>query len=101
MAHSSGGPFHSWCAELNIKQTFTSVAYPQANGQCEVTNRDIVAGIKARLGHGRIGWVDELSNVLWTHRTMPKASAGETPFSLVYGSEAVVPAEIRVPTFRI
>ncbi|XP_071700156.1 uncharacterized protein [Rutidosis leptorrhynchoides] len=30
----------------------------EANGQCEVTNRDIVTGIKARLGHSRIGWVD-------------------------------------------
>ncbi|XP_071700350.1 uncharacterized protein [Rutidosis leptorrhynchoides] len=90
----AGDPFRSWCAELNIKQTFTSVAHPQANGQCEVTNRDIVAGIKARLGHDRVGWVDELPKVLWAHRTTPKASTGETPFSLVYGSEAVVPAEI-------
>ncbi|XP_071740102.1 uncharacterized protein [Rutidosis leptorrhynchoides] len=41
-----GEPFKSWCQELNIKQSFTSVAHPQANGQCEVTNRDIVKGIK-------------------------------------------------------
>ncbi|XP_071728049.1 uncharacterized protein [Rutidosis leptorrhynchoides] len=39
-----GNPFNDWCQELNIKQTFTSVAHPQANGQCEVTNRDIVLG---------------------------------------------------------
>ncbi|XP_071687617.1 uncharacterized protein [Rutidosis leptorrhynchoides] len=43
-------PFSDWCQELNIKQTFTSVVHPQANGQCEVTNRDIVLAIKARLG---------------------------------------------------
>ncbi|XP_071727830.1 uncharacterized protein [Rutidosis leptorrhynchoides] len=43
-----GNPFSDWCKELNIKQTFTSVAHPQANGQCKVTNRDIVLGIKAR-----------------------------------------------------
>ncbi|XP_071714536.1 uncharacterized protein [Rutidosis leptorrhynchoides] len=90
----TGNPFHSWCEELNIKQTFTSVAHPQANGQCEVTNRDIVAGIKARLGHCRIGWVDELPKVLWENRTTPKPSTGETLFSLVYGTEAVVPTEI-------
>ncbi|XP_071718197.1 uncharacterized protein [Rutidosis leptorrhynchoides] len=29
-------PFRSWSEELNIKQTFTSVAHPQANGQVEV-----------------------------------------------------------------
>ncbi|XP_071728244.1 uncharacterized protein [Rutidosis leptorrhynchoides] len=96
-----GNPFSDWCQELNIKQTFTSVAHPQANGQCEVTNRDIVLGIKARLGLCRRGWIDELPNVLWAHRTTPKGTTNETPFSLVYGSEAVIPAEINVPTMRI
>ncbi|XP_071739721.1 uncharacterized protein [Rutidosis leptorrhynchoides] len=42
-------PFKDWCADMDIQQSFTSVAYPQANGQVEITNRDIVAGIKARL----------------------------------------------------
>ncbi|XP_071699456.1 uncharacterized protein [Rutidosis leptorrhynchoides] len=31
-----------------------------ANGQVEVTNRDIVAGIRARLDTDRKGWADEL-----------------------------------------
>ncbi|XP_071737512.1 uncharacterized protein [Rutidosis leptorrhynchoides] len=43
-------PFKSWCEELSIKQTFIYVTHPQANGQVEVTNKEIVAGIKARLG---------------------------------------------------
>ncbi|XP_071707876.1 uncharacterized protein [Rutidosis leptorrhynchoides] len=45
--------------------------------------------------------VDGLSNVLWAHRTTFKKSTVETPFSLVYGSEAVIPAEILVPTHRV
>ncbi|XP_071700532.1 uncharacterized protein [Rutidosis leptorrhynchoides] len=94
-------PFKDWCADMDIQQSFTSVAYPQANGQVEVTNRDIVAGIKARLGKHRQGWVDELQHVLWAHRTTPKDSMNETPFSLVYGTEAVIPAEVLVPTDRI
>ncbi|GKC30898.1 reverse transcriptase domain-containing protein [Tanacetum coccineum] len=48
----------------------------------------------------RPGWVDELPNVLWAHRTLIKQSNGETPFSLTYGSEAVIPAEIGMPTYR-
>ncbi|XP_071714368.1 uncharacterized protein [Rutidosis leptorrhynchoides] len=82
-------------------QKFTSVAHPQANGLCEVTNRDIVSGIKKRLNEKRTDWVDELPNVLWAHRTTFKKSTGETPFSLVYGSEALIPAEILVPTHRV
>ncbi|XP_071695450.1 uncharacterized protein [Rutidosis leptorrhynchoides] len=42
-------PFKTWCTNLNIIQKFTSVAHPQANGLCEVTNRDIVSSIKKKL----------------------------------------------------
>ncbi|GJZ30752.1 reverse transcriptase domain-containing protein [Tanacetum coccineum] len=34
------------------------------------------------------------------HSTTPKTSNGETPFSLAYGTEAVIPAEIGIPTRR-
>ncbi|XP_071699825.1 uncharacterized protein [Rutidosis leptorrhynchoides] len=64
---------------------------PTSQWQVEVTNKEIVAGIMARLG----------LNQMWAHRTMPKRSTGKTPFSLVYGTEAVIPAEIRVPTQRV
>ncbi|XP_071739902.1 uncharacterized protein [Rutidosis leptorrhynchoides] len=86
---------------MNIVQKFTSVAHPQANGLCEVTNREIVSGIKKPLNEKRTGWVDELSNVLWAHRTTFKKSTGKTLFSLVYGSEAMIPAKILVPTHRV
>ncbi|XP_071727502.1 uncharacterized protein [Rutidosis leptorrhynchoides] len=94
-------PFKYWCIDTDIQQSFTFVAYPLANGQVEVTNSDIVAGIKARLGKHRQGWVDELQHVLWAHRTTPKDSTNKTPFSLVYGTEAIILVEVRVPTKRI
>ncbi|GKD39737.1 reverse transcriptase domain-containing protein [Tanacetum coccineum] len=72
----------------------TVVAHPQANGLVEKANKSLMEGIKTRLGRERAGWVDELPNVLWAHRTSIKTSNGETPFSLTYGSEAVIPAEI-------
>ncbi|KAD7117185.1 hypothetical protein E3N88_04453 [Mikania micrantha] len=33
--------------------------------------------------------------------TMPKTSTGETPFSLTYGIEALIPAEVGIPTRRV
>jgi hypothetical protein len=63
-------------------------------------NCSIVEGIKTRLGgHGK-GWLDELPSVLWAIRTTEKISHGHTPYSLTYGSEAVIPAEIGIPTYR-
>nr|GEW23937.1 reverse transcriptase domain-containing protein [Tanacetum cinerariifolium] len=57
-------------------------------------------GIKARLGEGNKNWVEELPHVLWAHRTMIKSSHGDTPFSLTYGTKAVIPAEIEMPTYH-
>jgi hypothetical protein len=44
--------------------------------------------------------VEELPNVLWTFRTTPQNSTGETSFSLTYGVEAVIPLGIGLPTLR-
>lgn len=94
-------PFKKWCSSLGIEQAFSSVAHPQANGQVERVNRSLVEGIKKRLGKKRSGWVDELPNVLSAYRTMNKTSTGETPFSLTYGTEAMIPVEIGIPTYRV
>ncbi|GJU68921.1 reverse transcriptase domain-containing protein [Tanacetum coccineum] len=57
-------------------------------------------GIKARLDERSKNWMEELPHVLWAHRTMIKSSNGDTPFSLTYGTEAVIPTEIGMPTLR-
>nr|GEX75091.1 reverse transcriptase domain-containing protein [Tanacetum cinerariifolium] len=48
----------------------------------------------------RFASVEEIPHVLWAHRTMIKSSHGDTPFSLTYGTEAVIPTEIGMPTYR-
>ncbi|KAL2249885.1 UNVERIFIED_CONTAM: Gag-Pol polyprotein [Sesamum indicum] len=82
-----------WCKELKIQQRFTMVGNPQANGQTEVTNRTILQHLKTRISSKR-SWVDELQGVLWAYCTTLRTVIGETPFYLVYGTEAIIPAEI-------
>ncbi|GJW09438.1 reverse transcriptase domain-containing protein [Tanacetum coccineum] len=93
-------PFKSWCKKLNITQINTAVAHPQANGLVERANRSLMEGIETHLGRERKGWVDELPNVLWAHQTSLKTSNGETPYSLTFGSKAVILAEIGMPAYR-
>ena len=57
-------------------------------------------GLKKRLDNAKGKWVEELSHVLWTYRTTPRRSTGETPFSMTYRAEAVIPLEIGFPTLR-
>nr|GEY87754.1 reverse transcriptase domain-containing protein [Tanacetum cinerariifolium] len=96
----SDNPFKDWCDKLNIAQRFASVKHPQSNGLVERANRSLRERIKARLGEGNKNWVEELPHVLWAHRTMIKSSHGDTPFSLTYRTEAVIPTEIGMPTYR-
>ncbi|GJY63011.1 reverse transcriptase domain-containing protein [Tanacetum coccineum] len=93
-------PFKDWCEKLCIRQRFASVKHPQANGLVERANRSLGEGIKARLDERRKDWIEEVPHVLWAHRTMIKSSNEDTPFSLTYGTEAVIPAKIGMPTLR-
>lgn len=88
-------------AELEIKHVKSSVAYPQSNGQVEITNKAILQGLKKRLVEAEGNWVDELPNVLWSHRTSPRTPTGETPFRMAYGTDAVLPVEIGVRTLQV
>ncbi|XP_027063199.2 uncharacterized protein [Coffea arabica] len=94
-------PFKTWCENLGIKQHFTSVGHPQANGQAENFNRTLLHGLKTRLHRVGSSWVEELPSVLWSYRTTPRSATQETPFSLTYGAEAVIPAEILTPSPRL
>jgi ribonuclease HI len=91
----------SLCNELKIQQNFASVGHPQSNGQVEVTNRTIVQTLERRLGRHGKDWPEQVPGTLWSYRTTPRTATQETPFCLVYGSEAVLPAEIAVTSFRV
>ena len=70
------------------------------NGQVERANRRIMQGIKTcifyRLSAYDKKWVEELPIVLWAVRTTANRATGETPFFLVYGTEAVLFPEVQL-----
>ena len=46
-------------------------------------------------------WVEKLLFALWGYRTFIRASTGATPYSLVYGSEVVLPIELEIQSLRV
>ena len=83
--------FKQYCSDLGIKNRYSTPAYPQGNGQAEAVNKVIISGLKKRLDDAKGKWVEELPHVLWTYRTTPRRSTGETPFSMTYGAGNWVP----------
>ena len=57
--------------------------------------------LKKKLDDAKGLWAEKLPEVLWAIRTTPTEATGETPFSLMYGTEAVLPLEIASPTARV
>jgi hypothetical protein len=90
---------------MGIKLKFASVAHPKTNGQVKKANSLICNGIKKRLlaplEKAKHAWVGELPSVLWSLRTTPNAATQETPFFLVHGAEAMLPAEVTHEAPRI
>jgi hypothetical protein len=58
----------------------------------------IIEGLKKRLYDENCKkggkWIHEWAHVVWGLRTQPSKATGQTPFFLVYGSEAILPADI-------
>ena len=92
--------FRRYCCDLSIKNRYSTPAYLQGNGQAETVNKVIMNGLKKRLDDAKGKWVEKLPHVLWTYRTTPCRSIRETPFSMTYGVEAVIPLETGFPTLR-
>uniref|UniRef100_A0A2N9I869 Integrase catalytic domain-containing protein n=1 Tax=Fagus sylvatica TaxID=28930 RepID=A0A2N9I869_FAGSY len=92
--------FKKFYEQYGIKNHFSTPAYPQGNGHVESSNKTLLDGIKKRLEKAKGRWVEELPSILWTYRTTPRSSTRETPFSLIYGVEAVIPLEIGLPTIH-
>ena len=93
--------FRDFCLELGIKNHYSSLAHPQANGQVEVTNQSLLKIIKTWLERAKSIWLDELPSVLWAYRTTARTLTGETPFRLAYGIDAVIPAEVGLTSYHV
>ena len=58
-------------------------------------------GLKKRLDDAKGRWDEKQPNILWAYQTTPKRSTGETPFSLTYEVEAVIPVEVNLCSARV
>ncbi|KAK4847598.1 hypothetical protein QYF36_003725 [Acer negundo] len=63
------------------------------NGKTEAVNKIIKHNLKAKLAVKKGNWAEKLPQVLWAYRTTERNSTGETPYSMAFGAEAIIPVE--------
>ncbi|XP_004301757.1 PREDICTED: uncharacterized protein LOC101307997 [Fragaria vesca subsp. vesca] len=93
--------FREFLSKQGTAIFYASPAHPQTNGQVEAINKLIKQNLKKRLEEAKGLWAAKLPKVLWTLRTTPTTATGESSYLLSYGTEAVIPVEMEVPSERI
>ena len=73
---------------------------PQTNGAVEAANKNIKR-ILRKMVETSCDWSEKLPFALWAYLTSFRTSTGATPYSLVYGMEAVLPVEIKMRSLRV
>ena len=56
--------YRNFCRELKINNLYSTLRYPQSNGQAEASNKTLLTALKKRLDLAKGKWVDELPGVL-------------------------------------
>lgn len=93
--------FRDFCNHLEIKNHYSSPTHPQVNGQVTVINWSLLKLIKTRLEGANGIWSDELPSILWAYRATAWTRTRETVFRLAFKSEAVIPVEVEIVSYRI
>ncbi|RVW23184.1 Transposon Ty3-I Gag-Pol polyprotein [Vitis vinifera] len=86
--------------EYGVHHHRSSAYRSQTNGAVEAANKNIKR-ISRKMVETSRDWLEKLPFALWAYHTSFRTSIGATPYSLVYGMEAVLPVEIEIGSLRV
>ena len=86
--------------EYGIQHHRSSAYRPQTNKAFEAVNKNIKRILRKMVKTSR-DWSEKLPFTLWAYCTHFHTYIGATPYSLVYGMEAVLPIEIEMGSLRV
>nr|XP_025661188.1 uncharacterized protein LOC112756783 [Arachis hypogaea] len=90
----------SFLQNLKIKQHFSSVEHPQTNGLAEAANKVILHALRKKLDDAKSLWAELIPEIIWGYNTTIHLTTKETPFRLIYGSDAMIHVEISQSSLR-
>ena len=88
------------CDSMGIKLVHSTSYYPQGNGLVESSNKSLIRITKKLLKDNKKNWDSMLKYALWADRVTFKRSIGNSPFKLVYGTEAAFPIQLTLPVAK-
>ena len=89
------------CSELEIKQVFSPVYTPQANGRLEGWHRFLKSCIAKHVRGTDVEWDDLIPLAVSSYNFFPCQSSKESPFVLMFGRDPITPiAKLLEPKLR-
>ena len=82
------------CRILHIRKSRTSPYHPQGDGLVERFNRTLLSMLATSAKDNPLNWEQYIRPVCFAYNTSTHASTGFTPFFLMYGREARLPADL-------
>ncbi|XP_070022119.1 uncharacterized protein [Nicotiana sylvestris] len=92
--------FTKWVEAASYKAKNSTAYRPQMNIAIEDANKNIKM-ILRKMEENHNQWHKKLPFALLGYRTIVRTSIGETPYMLVYGTEAVILAVVDIPSLKI
>ncbi|XP_069147100.1 uncharacterized protein [Solanum lycopersicum] len=83
-----------------VRKNLYAVSEYQMNGAVEASNKNIKKILRKMIDNHR-GWHEMFPYALLGYRTTVIISIGATPYLLVYGTKAVIPAEVKILSVSI
>ncbi|KAM2766319.1 hypothetical protein COP1_022238 [Malus domestica] len=89
------------CEKYKFKQHKSSMYHAPANSLAEAFNKTLCNLLKKVIGRIKKDWHERIGETLWAYMTTYRTPTQATPYSLVYGVEAVLPLESQIPSLRM
>ena len=93
-SHFNNAHFGALLKKYGVYHRVTMPYHPQANGQEEVSNREVKSILKKIIRPDGKDWAHKLPDALWVYWTAYKTPIGISPFRLIFGKACHLSIEL-------
>ena len=93
-SHFNNAHFRVLLKKYRVHHRITLPYHPQANGQVEVSNKEVKTILKKIIRLDGKDWAHKLSDTLWAYQTAYTAPIGMSPFWLIFRKACHIPVQL-------